>query len=83
MTCSTGLTPGQVQQAGLRQTSLARTLAFSGLVEEAAVVGLDAYRSYQRCPADRTRRNLRDLRPLLSDSRDHAVVELRERLAAV
>lgn len=77
------LDAGQVQQAGLRQTSLARTLASAGRVEEAAVVGLDAYRSYQRCPADWTRRNLRELRPLLSDSRDQNVVELRERLAAV
>ncbi len=77
------LDAGQVQQAGLRQTSLARTLAFAGQVEEAAVVGLDAYRSYQRCPADWTRRNLRELAPLLRDSRDPAVVELRERLATV
>lgn len=77
------LDAGQVQQAGLRQTSLARTLAFAGRVEEAALFGLDAYRSYQRCPADWTRRNLRELAPLLSDSRDRAVVDLRERLAAV
>ncbi len=74
---------GQVQQAGLRQTSLARTLAFAGRVEEAAAVGLDAYRSYQRCPADWTRRNLRGLAPLLRDSRDPAAVDLRERLATV
>jgi len=78
-----GLDTGLVQQAGLRQTSLARALAMAGDIPQAARVGIEAHRCYQQCPADWTRRTLRDLAPVLKDSRDPTAVELRERLATI
>jgi transcriptional regulator with XRE-family HTH domain len=74
--------PERAKGVAFANGSLAVALAQQGEVSEAARVGIEADRLRQQCPSERLWRQLLQLRGMLRDSRDPAVVELRERLAA-